>query len=156
MASRRDWSLFNEIEEMRAHMDSLINRMTDAAWPALTERGMATRMLPAARGEFNVDVRENDQEVVVMADIPGVDKSDIRIDLINPRALEITCERKNEKREETENYFMRERTFGSVSRVVPLPSDAIREGSSAAFRNGVLEVRLKKGRTGENSRIPIE
>ena len=61
--------------------------------------------LPAIRGEFRVDVREHDDEVIVVADLPGIDKEDISLQLINPRALEVSCERKGEK-EEKEKVFM--------------------------------------------------
>jgi HSP20 family protein len=114
-------------------------------------------MLPAQRGSLRVDVAEHDDEVVVTADlIPGVSKKDISLDLINAKALEITCERKEEKKEEKEGYYMRERSFGSMTRVVPLPKAVTEDGSTASFRNGVLEVHLKKATKEPKGKIVVD
>jgi HSP20 family protein len=51
---------------------------------------------------------------------------------------------------------MRERIYGSMSRIVALPTDVTEEDSKATFRNGVLEVRLKKTKIPQKSRIEIE
>ena len=140
-------SIFDEIEEMRKYMESLSRQMYETSptvlLPGPVESG--TKMLPAQRTGLRVDVADTDKEVVVTADmIPGVAKKDISLNLINPQALEISCERRDERKEEKEGYFMRERTFGSMTRVVPLPRPVSEEGASASFRNGVLEVHLKK------------
>jgi HSP20 family protein len=104
-----------------------------------------------------VDVSEKDDEVVVTADIiPGVAKKDITLDLIGPQALEISCERKEEKKEEKEGYYMRERTFGSMTRIIPLPKPVTEEGSSSTFKNGVLEVHLKKTTKESRGKISID
>ncbi|HEU17321.1 MAG TPA: Hsp20/alpha crystallin family protein, partial [Methanolinea sp.] len=118
--------------------------------------GITDRMLPALRGEFRVDVREHDDEVIVVADLPGVEKDDISLKLGSPNTLEIDCERKGEKEEEREGYYMRERMYGSMKRMVALPRDVEEAGSSASFKNGVLEVRLKKSEKERGKRILIE
>ena len=71
--------------------------------------GMHDRMLPALRGEFRVDVQEHDDEVVVIADLPGIEKEAVSIQLVNPHALEISCERKGQNEEKSKGYYMRER-----------------------------------------------
>jgi HSP20 family protein len=113
-------------------------------------------MLPAIRGEFRIDVREHDDEVIVVADLPGVDKEDVNLDLINPRALEISTERKSEKEEKSQGYYIRERMFGSMNRIVALPVDVTEDDAKASFKNGVLEVRFKKAKILPKSRIEIE
>jgi HSP20 family protein len=113
-------------------------------------------MLHTIRGEFRVDVRDHDDEVIVVADLPGVEKEDVALQLVNPRALEISCERKGEIKDQTEGYFMRERVYGSMSRVVAIPADVKESDSTATFKNGVLEIRLKKAKTPQKTRIQIE
>jgi len=153
-------SVFDELEEMRKYMEALSQQMYDtnpvALLPGSAEPG--TRMLPATRAaNLHVDVAETDKEVVVTADmIPGVTKKDITLDLINPQALEITCERKDEKKEEKEGYYMRERSFGSMTRVVPLPKPVTEDGATSTFKNGVLEVHLKKTVKASRGKIAIE
>jgi HSP20 family protein len=140
-------------------MDSLFQQMNEtspfALLPAPGEP--AEKMLPGLRGNLRVDVIEHDDEVVVTADvIPGVTKEDITLDLINPRSLKISCERKEEKKEEKEGYYLRERSFGSMTRIIPLPKAVTEDESSASFKNGVLEVHLKKSAKDIMGKIPIE
>jgi HSP20 family protein len=151
-------SLFDELEDMRNYMESLSRQLYDTSPIALlpASRESPAKMLPASRPPLHVDVAEKDDEVVVTADmIPGVSKTDIALELINPQALEISAERKDEKNEEKEGYYMRERTFGSMTRIVPLPKPVTEEGSSSTFKNGVLEIHLKKATKESRGKIPV-
>lgn len=157
MAWRRDpiESIWREMDEMGAELDHVFRQ----AYPGgklLPAGGMGDRMLPALRGEFRVDVRAHDDEVIVVADLPGLDKDTISLNLLNSRALEISCDRVQENEETREGYYLRERVSGSMSRVMALPADVTETGAKARFRNGVLEVTLKKTVTPEKSRILIE
>jgi len=143
------------MEDMRAELENMFHQ-TYAEGKLLPPGGVGDRMLPALRGEFRVDVREHDDEVIVVADLPGVEKDDVSIHLVNPRALEIACERKGEKEEKSEGYYMRERIYGSMKRIVTMPADVSENASNASFKNGVLEVRLRKATIQPGSRIPIE
>jgi HSP20 family protein len=151
-------SIFDELEEMRKYMESLSRQMYDTS-PMVLLPGPAeppTKMLPAQRAGLRVDVAETDRDVVVTADmITGVFKKDITLTLISPRALEISCERRDENQEEKEGYFMRERKFGCMTRIIPLPRAVSEEGSSASFKNGVLEVHLKKSDKETKGNIPV-
>jgi HSP20 family protein len=152
-------SLFDELEDMRNYMESLSRQMYDTGPVALLPGtgNSAAKMLPAPRTSFNVDVSEKDDEVVVTADmIPGVSKKDISLDLLNPQALGISCERRDEKKEEKEGYYLRERSFGSMTRIVPLPKPVTEDGSSSTFKNGILEVHLKKATKESRGKIPVD
>lgn len=153
-------SIFDELEDMRRYMESLSREISafspsNALLPASGEGG--TKLLPAARAGLRVDVTESDRDIIVTADmIPGITKKDITLTLIDPQALEISAERKEEKKEEKEGYFLHERHFGSMARVVPLPRPVTDEGAVASFRNGVLEVRMKKSTKTVKGKITIE
>jgi HSP20 family protein len=113
------------------------------------------RVVPAVR-DFRVDVRDHEDEVIVVADLPGVEKENVSVRLIDPRHLEITSRRAGETAEEAVDFFMRERVYGQMSRTVMLPVEVTEEGATASFKNGVLEVRLKKLPTEVGTTIPIE
>jgi len=152
-------SVFDELEEMRKYMESLSRQMYDTSpmvlLPAPAELG--TKMLPAQRADLRVDVADTGREVVVTADMfPGVLKKDITLTLISPRALEISCERRDENQEEKEGYFLQERRFGCMTRIIPLPGPVSEEGSSASFRDGVLEVHLKKSEKEIKGKISLD
>jgi HSP20 family protein len=110
-------------------------------------------MMPAIRGAgMAVDVREIEDEVVVVADLPGVESSDVKVRLTSPGTLWITARRKEEAEE---GYAVKERISGEMTRTVNLPADVLDEGATATFKNGVLTVRLKKVPTEEGIMIPI-
>jgi len=147
--------MWREMEEMRAELDNLF-QATSSGHRLLPAGGAGDRMLPALRGEFRVDVREHEDEVIVVADLPGVEKENVSLQLINPRALEITSERSDEKEETAKGYYVRERMSGSMRRMVALPTDVMDENAKASFKNGVLEVRLRKMTLPARSHIEIE
>ncbi len=152
-------SVIDELDEMKKYMDSLVHELYETNPIALlpAARGSGTKMLPAQRADFRVDVTEHDNEVIVIADlIPGVSKKDIALSLVNPQTLEISCERKEERKEEKEGFYLRERSFGSLTRFVPIPQAVTETGSTASFRNGVLEVHLRKSGKEERGRIPVD
>ena len=148
-------SLWGEMEDMRAELDAMF-QLGPNRGRFLPPGSVTDRMLPAIRGEIRVDVREHDDEVIVVADLPGVEKDDVSLQILNPRTLEISCERKGEKEEKSEGYYVRERIYGSMQRLVTLPADVTEKDAKASFKNGVLEVRLNKTKISPKSRIEIE
>jgi len=147
--------MLSEMENMRAELENMF-QMASSSGRLLPPGGVTDRMLPALRGEFRVDVREHDDEVIVVADLPGVEKENVSLNLVNQRTLEISCERKGEKEEKSEGYYVRERTYGSMQRMVVLPADVTEKDATASFKNGVLEVRFNKSKIPPKSRIEIE
>jgi len=143
------------MEDIRAEMEHLFSQVPGSG-RLLTYGGMSDRMLPALRGEFRVDVREHEDEVVVVADLPGVGKENVSIQMITPHSLEISCERKGESEEKSQGHSMRERLCGTLRRVVVLPADVTENEAKASFKNGVLEVHLKRSVIAPVSRIAIE
>jgi len=156
MAYRRRypfWWTWRDVDELMTEMET---RFWGPSGRLLPPGGITDRMMPAIRGEFRVDVRDHDDEILVVADLPGVDKEDVSVTLVNPSALEISSERKGEKEEKEEGYYMRERVYGALSRVVALPHDVTDVDATASFKNGVLEIRLKKSSVQHGSSIKVD
>ena len=91
---------------------------------------------------FKTDVRETDKEYIIEADLPGVAKGDIKLD-VNEDLLTISVERNEEKNEEKGNYIRRERRFGSSSRSFNV-GNTNQDEVEAKFENGILSIRLPK------------
>jgi HSP20 family protein len=122
-----------------------------------SSRGEAgNRILPSIRGEFRIEVREQDNEVIVVADLPGIEKEDVSQQLINPMALEISCRRNKETEGKTEGYFVRERVSGTMRRIISLPVNVTEDKAKVSFRNGVLEITLPVAKESPKTRIVIE
>jgi len=90
-----------------------------------------------------VDVFEEKDEIVVKAEIPGMDKDNIEVNLTD-HMLTIKGEKKKEEEVKKENYYRAERSFGAFVRTVELPKEVHADKVKATFKNGVLEVRLPK------------
>ncbi len=143
--------LWNELDEMMAEWESRVQNTVAAgvSFPSMVR--------PALKREFRVDVREDMNEVIVIADLPGIDKKDVVIRLINPMNLEMSVAGVTESGDETKGheYYTHERLSGAMRRIVSLPEEVIDEEASATFRNGVLEVHLRKAISESGSVIPI-
>ncbi|MFZ5354247.1 MAG: Hsp20/alpha crystallin family protein [Bacillota bacterium] len=107
-------------------------------------------------GMMKVDIKENEKEYIISADLPGVNKEEINIDLKYDR-LTISVERNEQINEEKENYIRRERRFGSMSRSFYV-ENVVEGDIKAKFENGVLSIVLPKreASTVKRSRIEIE
>jgi HSP20 family protein len=147
--------MWRDMEDMRAELESMFQSVSSEN-RLLPAGGMGDRILPAIRGEFRVDVREHDEDVIVVADLPGVDKESVALQLISPRLLEIACTCKQDTEEKSKNYYIRERTSGSMGRMITPPADMTEDDAKASFKNGILEVRLKKRTMPQKSCIAIE
>ena len=86
-----------------------------------------------------VEVFERKGELVVRAELPGMTKEDVKVN-IEEDCLTIEGERKHEQKETREGYFRSERSYGSFARTIALPEGAIAEGAQAVFKDGVLEI----------------
>jgi HSP20 family protein len=100
--------------------------------------------LPAERALTpRLDVKENEKEIVVQADLPGIDEKDINLTLQNG-ILSLTGEKKSERDEKRENYHLMERSYGSFQRSIRLPEGIDEDRVQARFDKGVLTVTLPK------------
>lgn len=104
---------------------------------------------------FKLDIKETDQAYGIEAELPGIAKEEVSLDLVENR-LTISVNREEQKDEEKENYIHRERKTSSMSRSVCL-RDADMEKATAKLENGILEVRIPKIEEAEKKkRIEIE
>jgi len=93
---------------------------------------------------IKVDIKENKKTIKVVAEVPGVNKNDINVD-VDGAVLTISTEIKQfDEKKEDEKTIRAERYYGLVSRRINLPAEVDIKGSSAKYDNGVLELVLKK------------
>jgi len=113
--------------------------------PSLFTRGREllrreTGMIPAEWSP-RVEVLEKEGQFVVRAELPGMSKDDVKVE-VTDGLLTIAGERKQEKKEEREGYCYSERSYGSFYRGVPLPEGTDSAKATADFKHGVLEVSM--------------
>jgi HSP20 family protein len=90
-----------------------------------------------------VDLYEKDDHFVIKAELPGVDRKDIRIDL-KDRVLTVSGNRTQEQEVKEENYYRKERSYGKFQRAFRLPTDVDSDKIKAEFKDGVLQVEVPK------------
>ena len=105
--------------------------------------GRRTRPWWSQRWFGSDEVVEEKDDIVVKAEIPGMDKNSIEVNLTE-HTLTIKGEKKKEEEIKKENYYRSERSYGSFVRTLPLPTDVHTDKVKATFKNGVLEVRLPR------------
>jgi len=102
-----------------------------------------------------VDIKENNDGFVIVADIPGVDPKDIEVHMENG-VLSIKGERETEKKEEKEGYKRVERSYGSFYRRFSMPETADATKINAKSKNGVLEVTIPKQEKVQPRKIDVQ
>lgn len=136
-AQSRAMSPFEEIEQ--AFADYLPRGwMHRWGWPSW---GELTR--PLERLAPRVDVIDRDDEVIVHAEVPGVEKKDLEVSLTE-NSLTIKGSNRREAKEERGDYYRSEIAYGSFSRSVSLPAAVDVDKAKASFKDGVLELKVPK------------
>lgn len=138
-------SLFTEIE---ACATSLMNQSGASNLPAAVKNsGMSI-----FGNNFQVDLCENENEIIVTSDLPDLEKDNISVKLLDPDTLVIKAEQIGD----AGTYHRRERRNGCMQRSIHLPSPVANRGAKASFKNGVMEIVLKKEIADEGVHIEIE
>src|SRR3954471_18508260 len=131
MATLVRWAPFSELASLQNEMSRFMNGLLEG-------NGRATQSwIPTA------DVWETDGEVVYAFDLPGIDEDKISIEL-DDGALTITAEREREQTVEDGRYYRFERRFGTFTRTIGVPQGVTEDSVTASYRDGVLEVHVRK------------
>ena len=140
----RELAPFREFERMRREMDRLWGSFFEGR-PGREEG----EWLPA------LDVSETKDEIVVEAEVPGMEAKDTGISC-SGEVLTIKGEKKQEKEQKDENYHMIERSYGAFSRSVRLPQEVQGDKIAAKYKDGVLKVTLPKSEKAKAKEIKIK
>lgn len=137
-------------------MQSEMNRMFDEVFGDVARRSGRQQGDVPTRWAPVLDVLQEDGDVVVRTELPGVKLEDVDITLHNG-VLTISGERKAEEQREGSGYYVRERRYGTFRRSMTLPQGVDESDISARFDDGVLEVRVSGvAAVQEPKRIQIE
>jgi HSP20 family protein len=142
MATLVRWEPFREIASLQNEMSRFMNGLlegngrTNQAWvPAL-------------------DVWETESEIVYALDLPGISEDKISVEL-DDGALTITAERERTQEESEERFYRFERRYGTFSRTFGVPQGVAEADVSADYKDGVLEVHVKKPEQPKPKRIQV-
>jgi HSP20 family protein len=131
-------------------LQSEVNRIFDGFFGGAGRQGngRSRRWIPA------MDLAETEDELVLTADLPGMDEDEISIE-VKDRVLTIAGERSSSSEEKDRGYHRLERSHGRFARSLTLPSGVDSERVAASFDRGVLEVRIPKPEHRKPHRVAI-
>jgi HSP20 family protein len=146
---------------------TLMRRISDEMDRLLESFGLDRSLLPdqgrgaAAGGQGlatvwspRVDITERDNKLVIQAELPGLRGEDVNVQL-EPDAVIIQGERRDENERNDKGRYVRERFYGSFYRMIPLPEGVDVDQANATFRNGVLEIELPLAQQQRGRRLDV-
>jgi HSP20 family protein len=146
----REWdrSSFSPFSVMRQGIDEMERLLGQFGWGRGSvssswtpgRRGLVSQMAQQM-GDWSpaIDAFQRGNEFVVRAEVPGMTRQDLNVE-VGDDSVTIHGERKREFEQDREGVFWSERSYGSFTRVIPLPPGAIGESAKATFNNGILEI----------------
>lgn len=143
----RELAPFREFERMRREMDRL--------WDTFFEGGLRRRAEEGGEWLPSLDVAETKNELVVKAEVPGMNPKDIDISL-SDGVLTIKGEKRQEKEEKEADYHLVERSYGSFIRSVQLPKEVQSDKISASYKDGILKISLPKSEEAKKKEVKIK
>ena len=142
------WNPRKDVLSVRNRINSLFD---DFFYPSVWED------FHSSLSDWNptVDIYENDDQIVVKADLPGVEKKDIHVDVKN-NMLTIKGERSSESESKKQNFYHRERALGKFERSLTLPSKVDTEKINASYKDGVLKIEIPKPESQKPKHITVQ
>lgn len=134
------WSGFSPFSMMRRfsdEMDRMMQMIGNVGFPGerLSSLSAMENFTP------HIDVVEKNGKLVITADLPGLNKDDVKVD-VTENAVILEGERKYEHEENQEGVYRSERSYGHFYRQIPLPEGVKTDNATANFKNGVLEITI--------------
>ena len=142
MATIVRWEPLRELATLQTEMSRLMNGLLEG-------NGRQTQTWVPA-----VDVWETEHELVYAFDLPGIPEDKIDVEF-EDGALTVSAERAREEKVENDRFYRFERRFGSFSRTIGLPQGVGEDAISADYKNGVLEVHVRKPEQTKPRRIQV-
>ena len=142
------WTPFRELSTVQERVNKLFDDVIRP--PYRSDEGFAVSAWAPA-----VDIYETDKEIVMKAELPGMQEKDIDIK-VEDNNLIVSGERRMEKEVKEESYHRIERSYGSFHRSFTLPHAVDREGIKASYKDGVLKVVLPKKEEAKPKQIKID
>ncbi|GAB4389678.1 MAG: Hsp20/alpha crystallin family protein [Thermodesulfovibrionales bacterium] len=136
------------LDEMDRFMERFFGRMEPMWWPRARWPEEMAAAFPS------VDIFEDDANVIVKAEVPGVGKEDLEVS-VEENMITISGEKKKEEKVEEKDYYRVERSHGSFRRSFSLPSEVESAKAKARFKNGVLEVTIPKSEKAGKRKIKV-
>ena len=130
-------SQMSPLSSLQSEMNRMFEDFFNQPFGFSIQRARPQAVVPA------LDVKEDENSIVVTAELPGIERNDVEIS-VQEDMLEIRGQKCEESKRDEENYHVVERSYGAFSRRIMLPAEVDSEQAEATMQNGVLTLRLPK------------
>ena len=145
MVRRYHRSIYDELDEIKASMDYLFQLALEPTDNPLLPAEERSEIVCCYPHNLNAEVSEYDDEVMVTLDmIPGLDSTVISVNLVNKDTLKISCEQRDEEGVGHDGSSQSVERFFSIHHLISLPVPVTKSGARTTLKNGVLDLHLKK------------
>ena len=152
MSSIIRWDPFEEVGTFRRAVDRLFDDvLATGRYPGRT----AQNGRPAARWEPAVEMYETGDEIVVRAEMPNVDPSNVDI-TVTDGVVTIRGTARQEEEKKDRSYYRRELRYGTFIRTLPLPAEVKSADAKATYKDGVLEVKIPKSERAKPTSVKVQ
>ena len=152
MSSIMRWDPFEEIGTLRRAVDRLLDDVVLSGRPAGRTSGNG---LSAAAWEPAVEMYDAGDEVVVRAEMPNVDPSNVEV-TVTAEAITIKGRVREQEEKKDRSYYRRELRYGSYVRTLPLPVEVKNGDAKATYTDGVLEVKIPKAERAKPTSVKVQ
>lgn len=149
VATKKPSEIVSRAEDFEHWMERFMDDMWRRPFPSLFGRERWLPIKPLSIRMPSLDVYEEKDTVVVKAELPGMKKEEVEINLAGE-----TLTIKGEKKED--DYYRRERSYGSFLRSVALPCEVKNDEIKASFKDGVLEIRMPKTEEAKKKSVSVK
>ncbi len=143
---------FRELANIEDMFEKMLERMFD--WSPL-HKSFLSRLGEERLWSPAIEIQDKKDHIVVKAELPGVDKKDIKISIEND-VLSIKGETRKEQEEKTKEHYYSEITYGKFYRTIPLPVPVQEKKAKATYKDGILTITLPKKEPTETKGVEIE
>jgi len=155
VATKKPGEIASRVEDIEHWMERFMDDMWRRPFPSLLGQDRWLPIRPLSIRMPSIDVYEEKESVVVKAELPGMTKEDIEVNLAGEN-LTIKGEKKEDTEVKEDNYYRRERSYGSFLRTVALPSEVKNDEIKASFKDGVLEIRMPKTEDAKKKSVSVK
>jgi HSP20 family protein len=150
------WRPLAEMTQIERTMDRMLEDMWGRPWRSVFDFGRHRHLIGDLEfGGPPVEIGEDNNDVVVKAELPGMKKEEIEISIAE-HILTIRGEKKREAERKGEGYHYSERSYGAFERCLEIPRDVQADKVRAAFKDGVLEIRLPKTEEAKRKEVKVK
>ncbi len=155
VATKKPGEITSRVEDIEHWMERFMDDMWRRPFPSLFGRDRWLPIRPSSIRMPSLDVYEEKDSVVVKAELPGMKKEDVEVNLVGAN-LTIKGEKKEDQEVKEDDYYRRERSYGSFLRTVALPCEVKSDEIKASFKDGVLEIRMPKTEEAKKKSIAVK